>query len=402
MARNKLKALEVKKGDGKLFDGAGLYLQKRSVESGRWVYRYKHQGRSREMGLGPFPTISLADARKERDRWEIFLKAGEDPMIARDRKRDEARAEISKQDPTFEEAANTTFDAKKAGLRDDGNAGRWMSPLRLYMIPAIGERRMSQLHQSDIHAALSPIWKSKHPTAEKAIQRTRLVFEHMRFSGVSCDPFIVDMARHMLGEVRHEVVKTPAADWQDIPRIFQALNSANTSHLCLRFNILTLVRSAGVRGARFDEIQDDVWTVPKERMKGTVATAADFRVPLSDAALEVLANAEKWRRSDYLFPGRQSGGISDVAVAKALRLVAPGCAPHGMRTSFRTWIQDTDAANYDVAETALAHVIGGKVERAYARSDLLDRRRILMQSWANFVTGAATSVVPLRGAGLAG
>jgi integrase len=98
-----------------------------------------------------------------------------------------------------------------------------------------------------------------------------------------------------------------------------------------------------------------------------------------------------------MFPGGQSGGISDVAVAKVLRKIAPDSTPHGMRTSFRTWVQDTDAANYDVAETALAHIVGGKVERAYARSDLLDRRRILMQSWADFVTGAVSKVVPLRG-----
>jgi integrase len=397
MARNKLKALEVKKGDGKLFDGAGLYLQKRSVETGRWVYRYKHQGRSREMGLGPYPTVGLADARKERDQWETILKAGEDPMAARDRLREEVKIEASRHDPTFEEAAQTTFEAKKAGLRGDGAAGRWLSPVRLYMIPAIGDRRMSALHQSDIHAALAPIWKAKHPTAEKAIQRTKIIFEHMRFSGVACDPFVVDMARHMLGEVRHKVVKTPAAEWQDIPRIFQALDRNDSSHLALRFNILTLVRSAGVRGAMFDEIHDGIWTVPASRMKGTVASAADFRVPLSNAALEVVAQAEEWRRSAYMFPGGRSGGISDVAVAKVLRKVAPGCAPHGMRTSFRTWVQDTDAASYDVAETVLAHTIGGKVERAYARSDLLERRRILMQKWADFVTEAEAKVVPIRG-----
>jgi integrase len=393
MARNKLKALEVKKGDGKLFDGAGLYLQKRSVETGRWVYRYKHQGRSREMGLGPYPTVSLSDARKERDQWEAILKAGEDPMLARDRLREEAQIEANRHDPTFEEAAHITFEAKKAGLREGGAAGRWLSPVRLYMLPAIGARRITALHQSDIHGALAPIWKTKHPTAEKAIQRTKIIFEHMRFSGVACDPFVVDMARHMLGEVRHQAVKTPAAEWQDIPRIFKALNRDDASHLALRFNMLTLVRSAGVRGARFDEISDGIWTVPASRMKGTVASAADFRVPLSDAALEVVARAEEWRRSDFMFPGGRSGGISDVAVAKVLRKVAPGTTPHGMRTSFRTWVQDTDAASYDVAETVLAHIIGGKVERAYARSDLLDRRRILMQKWANFVTGSEAKAV---------
>ena len=112
------------------------------------------------MGLSPGPTVSLTDARKERDRWEIVLKAGDDPLIARERKTEEARVETSRQDPTFEEAANTTFDAIKAGLRNDGTAGRWMSQLRPYIVPAIGERRMSQLHQSDIHAALAPIWGS--------------------------------------------------------------------------------------------------------------------------------------------------------------------------------------------------------------------------------------------------
>ena len=371
MARNKLKALEVKNGEGKLFDGAGLYLQKRSLESGRWVYRYKHLKRSREMGLGPYPMVSLADARKERDRWEAVLKSGDDPLNARERQREDERTETSRKDPTFEEAANTTFDAKKAGLRNGGTSGRWMSPIKLYMIPAIGDRRMSTIHQSDIHAALAPIWKKKHPTAEKAIQRTKIIFQHMRFSGVGCDPFIVDMAKHMLGEVRRQLTKTPASDWRDIPRIYAALDQDSPSHLCLRFKILTLVRSAGVRGAQFDEIEDGVWTVPAGCMKGTVDTIQDFRVPLSKPALEILDRAEKWRRGPFMFPGGKTGGklggISDVAIGKVFKKIDPNGTPHGLRTSFRTWVQDTDAAHYDVAEAVLAHIIGGKVDRSYAR-----------------------------------
>jgi len=397
MARNKLKALEVRNGEGKLFDGAGLYLQKRAIDKGRWVYRYKFQGRSREMGLGPYPTVSLADARKARDQWEAVLKSGEDPMATRDRQREDERAAASRKDPTFEEAAHTTFDAKKAGLRRNGASGKWMSPIRLYMVPALGDMRMSQIHQSDIHGALSPIWHTKHPTAEKAIQRTKIIFEHMRFSGVECDPFVVDMAKHMLGEVRRQVKKTPASDWHDIPRIYAALDRDDASHLCLRFKILTLVRSAGVRDARFDEVDGDVWTVPQDRMKGSEGRVFDFRVPLSSAALEIVARAEAWRRGPYMFPGGRSGGVSEVAINKVFKKIDPNGTPHGLRTSFRTWIQDTDAAHYDVAETALAHIVGGKVERAYARSDLLDRRRTLMESWASFVTGENANVVPIRG-----
>ncbi|MCD9146595.1 site-specific integrase [Pseudophaeobacter flagellatus] len=127
----------------------------------------------------------------------------------------------------------------------------------------------------------------------------------------------------------------------------------DSSYLALRFNILTLVRSSGIRGERFNEIDSDIWTVPKERMKETIASASDFRVPLSDAALGIVARAEEWRRSSFIFPGAIPGGISDVAVAKVLRKIAPNATPHGMRTSFRTWFQNTDAANYDVAETAL-------------------------------------------------
>lgn len=397
MARNKLKALEVKNGEGKLFDGAGLYLQKRSLDSGRWVYRYKFQGRSREMGLGPYPTQSLADARKSRDQWEAVLKSGEDPLSVRDRQREEAKADAAKADPTFADAADITFEAKRDGLRGDGSSGRWMSPINLYMTPAIGHISMSKIHQSDIYNALSPIWRTKYPTAEKAIQRTKIIFEHMRYSGVACDPFTVDMAKHMLGDVRHQVKKTAASDWQDIPRIYAALSRDDSSHLCLRFKILTLVRSAGVRDARFDEIEGDIWTVPKERMKGAEGTVSDFRVPLSSAAMEVVARAEKWRRGPFLFPGGRSGGISDVAIGKTFKKVDPNGTPHGLRTSFRTWVQDTDAAHYDVAETALAHIVGGKVERAYARSDMIDRRRALMEAWASFVTGGAANVIPIRG-----
>lgn len=350
------------------------------------------------MGLGPFPAVTLADARKQRDGWESILRSGKDPMAERERQEEAARIEASRADPTFAEAVQTTFEAKKGGLRGEGKAGRWLSPINLYVTPVIGHMRMSAIHQSDIHRALKPIWRKKHPTAEKAIQRTSIIFRHMRLSGVECDPFTVDMAKHMLGEYQHKPQKTRASDWRDMPEIFAALNRDDASHLCLRFKILTMGRSAAVRGARFDEIEGDVWHIPAERMKGREGVVQDFRIPLSPAALEVIERAEAWRRGGFLFPGQTRGGVSDVAINKVFKKVDPNGTPHGVRTSFRTWVQDTDAAHFDVAETALAHIVGNKVERAYARSDLLDRRRILMNAWSDFVTGAASQVVQLRNA----
>jgi integrase len=244
---------------------------------------------------------------------------------------------------------------------------------------------------------LAPIWHSKHPTAEKAIQRTKIIFEHMRFSGVECDPFTVDMARHMLGVVHHVPKPTPATPWQDIPELFKSLDRDDASHLCLRFKMLTLVRSNGVRGARFDEITDNVWTVPSERMKGQVGKVSDFRVPLSPAAMEIVRRCEAWKRCEFMFPGTRNTPISEVAINKVFNKHDPDGTPHGLRTSFRTWVQDTDAAGYDVAEMTLAHIVGGKVERAYARSDLLERRMILMEKWADYVTGTEAKVVPIRG-----
>jgi len=390
---NKLTAIQIKNsGDGKLQDGGGLILHKKGA-GGKWIYRYSFSGRRREMGLGSFPDFSLAEARKERNHWQQVLARGSDPISERNRSKADELAELNKHDPSFKEAAQTTFEAKQGGLRGEGKAGRWLSPITHYMVPKIGPMRMSEIHQSDIHKALKPIWRKKHPTAEKAIQRTKIIFEHMRLSGVDCDPFIVDMAKHMLGEYQHKPKSMPASSWQDVPRIFEALDRNDSSHLCLRFKILTAMRSAAVRGARFDEIEGDVWTVPADRMKGREGMVGDFRVPLSSQALELIERARSWRVSPFMFPGGRGGGISDVAINKVFNKIDPDGTPHGLRTSFRTWVQDTEAATYDVAETALAHIIGSKVERAYARSDLLDRRRLLMQKWADHVTMQAGDVV---------
>lgn len=214
--------------------------------------------------------------------------------------------------------------------------------------------------------------------------------------GFDCDPFTVEAAQHMLGHVVHKNEPIPATDWKDIPDLFHKLEGKGNVAACLQFMILTLVREAGCRSARFDEIEGDVWTVPADRMKGQVGQVKAFRVPLSAAAMRVV---EKQRElgGEFLFTGHRGRPISDASLSKHMRTMGEDGKPHGFRTSFRTWVQDTNSADWEVSETILAHAIGRRVERSYARSDMLDRRRIVMEKWADFVIGRSEKVIWLRG-----
>ncbi|GGH32477.1 protein of unknown function [Cribrihabitans marinus] len=404
MARgiNKLTAAQIKSSSAGsvLQDGGGLILR-RSAGGGRWTYRYQFQGRRRDMGIGSFPDMPLAEARKQRARWAEALERGLDPISERQREQEAAIVEHGRDDPSFEEVTGIVFEAIKGRLKGDGRSGRWLSPLKIHVIPKIGRRPISTIHQRDIHDTLAPIWRTKHETADKALYRARKVFEMARLMGYSVDPFVCDAARHMLGHVAYQQQPIRSTPWQDIPDLFARLDQPHPSYLALRFTILTAARGMPIRGARFDEIDGDVWTIPAERMKGLRGKVSDFRIPLSTAAQEVVDACRSNARNDYLFPSpRAQSGVSDVAMTKALNALGESGRMHGFRTSFRTWVQDTEAGSWEVAETALAHTIGNKVERSYARSDLLDQRRILMQKWGDYVTQSESSeskVVKLRG-----
>lgn len=396
MARN-LTAVAIRKSeDGKLFDGEGLSLDKRG-ESGKWVWRFQRQKRRREMGLGSWPAVSLADARKERDRWAAVLASGRDPIEEREALRQAELEARSKVDPTLEEAVMLVFEAKRDGLRGDGTRGRWLSPLKTHLLPKLGQRRLSEITKTDLHSAIKPIWRTKHPTAIKVVHRTRIVFRHMKLAGFDCDPFTVDAAEHMLGEVIHKSTPTPSTDWREIPALWERLSRVSIADGCLRFMLLTIVRLDGCAGARFSEIEGDVWTVPADRIKGREGVVEDFRVPLSPEALEVVEELRPFAESDLIFATRAGTPIGSREVERRLAALGEAGRPHGFRSSFRSWVQDTGSCAWEVSETVLGHAIGSKVERSYARSDLLDRRRPVMSAWARFVTGAATAdVVPIR------
>lgn len=382
----KLTQIQVKNGTGKLFDGGGLMLIK-SGATGKWVYRYSHLGRRREMGLGTWPTVSLADARTSRDEWASVLAQDRDPISVRDRRRQEAIAERDKHDPTLEELVRAVFEARRATLRGDGTRGRWLSPLQVHVFPKLGKRRASGITSAEFRDVLKPIWRTKHPTAKKCANRLRLSFREGKLMGLPVDPFTVEAAVKMLGEVRHVAVPTPSTPWRDMPALYRRLGNSSVD-LCLRHAMLTLVRLDGVRGARLTEVRDAVWTVPEDRVKGLEGQVTDFRVPLSREAIRVVEEAADVT-GDMLFPGKAlRGPVTDRALEKRLDTLGEVGRPHGFRASFRSWVQDTEACSYEVAETILGHSVGNRVERSYARSDLLDLRRPVMDAWALHLTSA--------------
>ena len=374
-----------KAGDGKLQDGRGLMLVKRG-ETGKWVFRYSHLGKRKDMGLGTWPVVSLAQARKLRDQWAFLLAKGQDPISSRNADKERQKKEAQREDRTFSELAEMVFEARKASLRGEGTRGQWINPINLYIIPAIGKKPSSQITQRDLIDALRPIWKSKPPTARKVIQRTNIILRSAKRMGFHVHPEIVESAREMLGVVHHQVQHMASVDWQELPALYARLPSTIGGD-CNRWIILTAVRIESARGARVSEIDFDTatWTVPADRVKGQKGKVEDFRVPLVRPLID-MALQRKELGFDLIFPGeRGKSPISNTAVEKTLRGMKAGGTPHGFRTSFRTWVQETEACSYEVAEMVLGHKIGGIVERTYARSDLLEQRRKVMQDWMHHV-----------------
>lgn len=385
-----LTALEIKKaGDGRLYDSNGLELHKKG-DKGKWNYRYSFNGKRRNMGLGSYPTVSLAEARKERDKWALIKNQGNDPIDVRNAKRDALKAEAAKRDPSLIELTQEAFDTIRSDLRQGGKSGRWMSPLELHVLPKIGKTPVSLIQSEDVRSTLASIWKTKHPTAEKAIQRLRKVFRTGELRGYDCDPRTIDVAQELLGHWHHKTNPTPATHWRDIPELYRWLEGKGVAASCLQFKILTVVRTHGCRAARFDEIDADIWTVPEDRVKGRVKTVQAFRVPLAPEA-QAIIERRRLTGSEYLFPGYHGTPITDSTMSKFLRDHGVEGRPHGFRTSFRTWAQDNRIGDWEVLEKVLDHTVGNKTERAYARSDLLELRREIMELWARFVTGKTGS-----------
>ena len=394
-ATNRLSSQFVKTAPvGKHCDGAGLWLVKRDDGGAQWVLRVTVHGRRREMGLGGFPALGLADARKVAERWRNLASAGRDPVKEREAEERAARRE----DISLEILTADAFESRKAELKGDGTAGRWLSPLTLHVLPRLGRVPVTDLDQRDIRDTLAPIWHTKADTARKALNRLSIVLRHAAALGLDVDLQATEKAKALLGKSRHVPQNIPAMTWADVPGFYASLEEPTLTHLALRLLMLTGLRSAPLRTIRLDQIEGDVWTVPAEAMKGRKGATEAFRVPLSREAQRIIDLARPHARNGFLFPNTRGGVISDMTLSRHMERRGLEARPHGFRTSLRTWLAEATDAPHEVAEGMLAHVVDGGVVRAYRRTDYLEQRRALAERWADHVTGGAGQVVKLAGA----
>ncbi len=393
---NKLTAQEVKtNAPGKYSDGGGLWLHQRDNGKGQWVLRITVHGRRREMGLGSAQDVTLKDARALATKWRALAAAEIDPIKQREKDRREALRNLH----VLNEIAKDAFESRKAELKGDGEAGRWFSPLSLYVLPKLGKVPVAEIDQTDIRDTLAPIWHTKADTARKALNRLGICLTHAAALGLDVDLQATEKAKALLGKQRHKTQNVPSIPWGEVPAFYESLSDGSITHLALRLLILTGVRSGPLRFLRRDQIEGNVWTIPGDMMKGRRDATPDFRVPLSAEALAVIEQAKPLAREGFLFPSVRKGVISDATMARLMERRGLEARPHGFRTSLRVWLAEATDTAHEVAESCLSHVVGGSVERAYRRTDYLEQRQIVMARWAKHVTGQNGQVVQLvRGA----
>jgi integrase len=387
----RLKALTVSRATrpGLYPDGGGLYLQVTSKGARSWIYRYTLRGKAREMGLGSLRDVSLANARTEVGVYQRQRAAGTDPIEARDAERARAATEAASA-ITFQSCAEAYIEAHKAGWRNSKHAAQWGSTLTNYAYPVFGESPVQRVGLAQIMRVLEPIWSVKPETASRLRGRIESVLDWSttrdyrkgdnpaRWRG-HLENLLPKAAR--VRRVKHH----PALPYSELGDFMRTLRSQEgTAALALEFTILTATRTSETIGARWDEIDlaNALWVIPPERIKG----GREHRVPLPPAALAVISRMKPLREAGggFLFPGGRPGKpLSNMALLKVLERMESGdITVHGFRSTFRDWAAECTNFPRDVAEMALAHSIGDKVEAAYRRGDLFHKRRQLMQAWA--------------------
>ena len=375
MKYNALTSLKAKSlPPGKHADGQGLWLIKSRKEAGKWIVRLVVNGRRREMGLGRWPDVGLADARQYAATARKHLREGLDPIDQR------SKLKYQPKRLTVKEAIEGCYEAKQAELKGDGKAGRWMSPLTTHVIPKIGEQAIEDLDQHMLKAVLEPIWHEKPDSARKAVNRINLTLKHAAAMGLDVDLQSTMKARALLGKHRHTAQHIPSLPYKEAPAFYQMLcERKEISCLALRFLMLTVARTTEVRLARYDEIDGDVWILPPERTKN----GKEHRVPLIKETLAILEEARQTEEQVFLFLSPTGKPLSDAAMAAFMKREGFAARPHGFRATFRTWVEETTDSPFELKEAVLGHTVDSSVVSAYQRSDRLARRRSLMRRWCN-------------------
>lgn len=380
-------------------DGDGLRLVVRGSNRKSWILRFQLDGRRREMGLGSYPDVSLKQARLEASTKRALLASGIDPLAARDEERkaqQEARRAAQARQITFESLATEYHQAHGSTWSDKWRKG-WLRKLELYAFNVIGKLPADEITTEHVLKVLQPIWTSKTRTADEVRGQLEQVLDAAKARGLRTGENPARWRGHLDNllsraekKKARKRVHFAAMPWQDVPTLIAKLKENKTpASLAAQLLIFTGARAHMVRFARWDEfdLKAGNWSLPGERMKMRLA----FVVPLADQVLKLLQDIPRIDGSPFLFPGQGKSGVMHANSIRTLLhdIEHADITRHGFRSSFRDWASECTNHPREVCEMALAHDERDQTEGAYSRSDFLDKRRILMKDWANFVTVAA-------------
>jgi integrase len=400
-----MSALEVqrlKRPPGAFVGGVnGLFLNVSDTGARSWLLKFTLDGRRPEMGLGPFPDVPLADARTAARDARKLIRQGINPIEAARAERSEAAAKRAAT-KTFAQCAHAFIKGQEPGWRNAKHAAQWRSTLETYAYPVIGELLVQDIRPAHVHEVLAPIWLTKHETATRVRSRVENVLDYAISRQYREGPNPARLKANLetmlapskkVAKVEHHA----ALDVEAMPAFWERLRAMQgQGAMALAFAILTAARSGEVRGATWAEVDfsEAVWTVPAGRMK----MEKEHRVPLSTAALELLLSLPEGGPDELVLPSARGKPLSDMALTATLRRMGVDAVPHGFRSTFRVWAAEQTNVAREVVEAALAHRLTDKVEEAYQRSDLFEKRAQLMEQWAKFCTSPAApaTVIPIR------
>lgn len=375
----------------------GLLLQVTPTGARSWLLRATVKGKRRQIGLGSYPDVTLAQARERARGVKDMIWQGIDPLAEKRRL-------------TFAQAMEKTLEARTAEFRNEKHKKQWRSTLDTYAVPMLGNMAVSDIDVSDVLRVLEPIWATKTETASRLRGRIEAVLSWATVGGhrTGDNPARwrgnLDAVLPKPGKVA-KVKHNPALSLADAADWFTDLRKRDgMATRALEFVALTAARSGEVRGATWAEIDLDagVWIIPAERMKA----GKEHRVPLTQEAVALLKALPRMKGSDYVFPAARGGALSDMALSACMKRINEArdggyldprsgrpAVPHGLRSTFRDWAAERTEFERDMAEIALAHNVGSTVERAYRRGDMIEKRRQMMAAWARFLKGEAGAKV---------
>lgn len=388
---NKLSTLAVRSLDkpGYHGDGGGLYLQVTKTGSKSWIFRFELAGKEYAMGLGPFHTVDLAAARQRAKQCRLLLIDGKNPLT--ERRATQTATNVAKaKRTTFDECAAAYIDAHRGSWKNAKHVSQWENTIATYASPLIGALPVSEVDTDLVVKVLSPIWRKKTETAVRLRGRIECILDWATVSKFRQGENPARWRGHLDNLLANPnkiapVKNHPALPWCEVGPFMQLLREREgVAARAIEFAILTACRSGEARGATWAEIDLDakLWTIPAERMKA----GKEHRVPLSTDAMALLRSLE--RHGDVVFPGRdKETPLSDMSLTVVLRRMGRGdITVHGFRSSFRDWCAEAadNSFSREICEHALAHALPDKVEAAYRRGDLLEKRILLMQAWSNY------------------